>query len=49
MHKNVREEFKMKVDRSFEMLMKKQGYSEKTIRKIWKWFDHSEKRGVASF
>ncbi len=26
-----------------------QGYSEDMIKEIWKWYDTSEKKGVASF
>jgi len=39
----------MKVDKSFEILLKKQGCCENVIRELWKWFDYSEKMGVASF
>jgi hypothetical protein len=39
----------MKVGQSFEILLKKRGCSEKAIKELWKWFDYSEKRGVASF
>jgi hypothetical protein len=39
----------MKVDRSFETLLKKRGCSDKAIKELWKWFDYSEKKGVASF
>ena len=39
----------MKPTSSFKTLMKKYGYSERAIREIWKWFDHSEKKGVASY
>jgi hypothetical protein len=30
-------------------LLKRYGYSEKTIKEIWKWYDFSERKGVASF
>ena len=33
----------------FRNLMKTKGYSEKTTEKMWKWYDYSEKKGVASF
>jgi len=49
MHKNVREAFKMKVNISFETLLRTRGCSEKAIKELWKWFDYSEKKGVASF
>jgi len=29
--------------------MKGQGFSEKVIEEMWKWYDYSEKKGVASF
>jgi len=29
--------------------LKKEGYSEKMINELWKWYDDSEKKGVASF
>jgi hypothetical protein len=39
----------MKVNDSFKILLEKRGYSEKTIKKLWAWYDYSEKKGVASF
>ena len=36
-------------DPSFEPKLQKEGYSEKVIEEIWKWYDYSEKKGVASF
>jgi hypothetical protein len=39
----------MKSKDSFDSLMKQRGYSKKTIEKLWKWYDYSEKKGVASF
>jgi hypothetical protein len=35
--------------RSFEHRLKRRGLSEKTIEKLWKWYDFSEKKGVASY
>ena len=29
--------------------LKEQGYSDEMIKEIWKWYDASEKKGVASF
>jgi hypothetical protein len=29
--------------------LKKKGYSERMIEELWKWYDPSEKKGVASF
>ena len=37
----------VKVD--FRNLIVKRGYSEKTADELWKWYDFSEKKGVASF
>jgi hypothetical protein len=39
----------MKISYNFSEMLKKRGYSTKTIEKMWKWYDYSEKRGVASF
>lgn len=39
----------MPVDESFEKMLKNRGCSERAIEELWKWFDHSEKKGVASF
>ena len=30
-------------------MLKKRGYSTKTIEELWKWYDFSEKKGIASF
>jgi len=30
-------------------MFKERGYSIDTIEKMWKWYDYSEKKGVASF
>ena len=29
--------------------LKRQGYSDETIRELYRWYDASEKKGVASF
>ena len=29
--------------------LQKQGYSERMIEELWKWYDPSQKKGVASF
>jgi hypothetical protein len=29
--------------------LKKEGYSDKMVDELWKWYDSSEKKGVASF
>ena len=39
----------MNVDLSFETLLKRRGCSANVIKELWKWFDYSEKKGVASF
>ena len=41
--------FKMKPTKPFKDILRAQGYSTKTIEKLWKWYDYSEKKGVASF
>jgi hypothetical protein len=33
----------------FKNLIIKRGYSEKVADELWKWYDFSEKKGVASF
>jgi hypothetical protein len=39
----------MKTKRSFERRLKQRGLSEKAIGELWKWYDFSEKKGVASY
>ena len=39
----------MKSKSSFRLALKNQGYSDDTIEELWKWYDYSEKKGVASF
>jgi hypothetical protein len=39
----------MKVKRSFWFMLKQQGFSEMAIEEIWKWYDFSEKKGVANY
>jgi hypothetical protein len=34
---------------SFKKLLFDNGYSEKLVDELWKWYDFSEKKGVASF
>jgi hypothetical protein len=34
---------------SFNYLLKQRGYSETAIKKLWKWYDYSKFKGVASF
>jgi hypothetical protein len=35
--------------KSFNILLKQQGYSEKAVEELWKWYDYSERKGVASY
>jgi hypothetical protein len=39
----------MKPVKSFDQMLNKRGYSTKVIEEMWKWYDYSEKKGVASF
>ena len=39
----------MKEKNSFKLMLKQRGVSEVAIEELWKWFDYSEKKGVASF
>jgi hypothetical protein len=39
----------MNTKHSFMQMLKNQSYSDKTIKKLWKWYDSTEKKGVASF
>jgi hypothetical protein len=39
----------MKVKNSFKLMLKQRGIPEAAIEELWKWFDDSEKKGVASF
>jgi hypothetical protein len=34
---------------SFRDLITRRGYSEKAADELWKWYDFSDKKGVASF
>ena len=33
----------------FKLILKQRGCSEFAIEELWKWFDTSERKGVASF
>jgi hypothetical protein len=33
----------------FKSLLFSKGYTGKAVEELWKWFDSSEKKGVASF
>ena len=39
----------MKTLKNFNQMLKERGYSTEAIEKMWKWYDYSEKKGVASF
>ena len=39
----------MKPPKSFRLPLKRLEYTDETIEKIWKWYDFSEKKGVASW
>jgi hypothetical protein len=39
----------MKISEDFNKMLKKRGYSTDAIEQMWKWYDNSEKKGVASF
>jgi hypothetical protein len=32
-----------------DCVLRKSGYSEKTVKEIWKWYDYVEKKGVANW
>jgi hypothetical protein len=38
-----------KAKRAFKILLVSHGYSEKVADELWKWYDFSEKKGVASY
>jgi hypothetical protein len=40
---------RMKPASSFRQMLKNKGYSEEAIEQLWKWYDYSEKKGVASY
>ena len=39
----------MKHPKIFEQILKKRGYSTEVVEEMWKWYDYSEKKGVASY
>jgi hypothetical protein len=39
----------MKTLENFRKMLEERGYSAEAIEQMWKWYDHSEKKGVASF
>jgi len=40
---------KAAVPKALMVQLRKQGYSDEVIRELWKWYDSSEKKGVASY
>ena len=34
---------------AFKYLITRRGYSDRVADELWKWYDFSEKKGVASF
>ncbi|MBT0158452.1 hypothetical protein G4O51_00530 [Candidatus Bathyarchaeota archaeon A05DMB-2] len=38
-----------KAKRLFRQLLLSHGYSERVAEELWKWYDFSEKKGVASY
>jgi len=38
-----------KAKRVFKELIQKRGYSEKFADQLWKWYDFSDKKGVATY
>ena len=39
----------MKSSDTFCKMLKDNGYSAEAIEELWKWYDYSEKKGVASY
>lgn len=39
----------MKTSKNFSNMLEEKGYSTKAIEEMWKWYDYSEKKGVASY
>jgi hypothetical protein len=39
----------MNPPKRFSQMLTERGYSAKAIEGIWKWYDSSEKKGIASF
>jgi hypothetical protein len=38
-----------KAKQVFKELLRSHNYSEKVAEELWKWYDHSDKKGVASY
>jgi predicted Ser/Thr protein kinase len=39
----------MKSSKYFNQILKERGYSREAIEELWKWYDCSEKKGIASY
>jgi len=39
----------MNPPKNFNETLKKRGYSTEAIAEMWKWYDYSKKKGVASY
>jgi len=39
----------METSKDFCKLLKERGYSTEAIEEMWKWYDYSKKKGVASY
>ena len=39
----------MKTSDDFYKMLKVVGYSTEALEELWKWYDYSEKQGVASY
>jgi hypothetical protein len=33
----------------FKLLLKENGYSDNAIDELWKWYDYTEKKGIATY
>ena len=41
--------FLMKPTQHFRQMLKDKGYSKEAIDELWKWYDSTDKKGVASY
>ena len=39
----------MKASRDFSRMLIERGYFTEVIEEMWKWYDYSQKKGVASY
>jgi hypothetical protein len=40
---------KAKPPENLRVQLRKQGFTDEMIKELWKWYDYSEKKGVASY